>query len=424
MDLTATAPACPCLRRAASGPRDWGLAPRRSERPRDAGEAAAALAAIAGAGEQAWIIGSASRLAACPPVPAARVVVESGGMAGIVAYEPADQTLTVRAGTPLEEVHSRLADDGLEIPGAHFGLADGTVGGMVATDLAGGRRGRSGALRDRLLGMTVAGPDGRVTRSGGRVVKNVAGYDLMRLHAGAHGAFGLIAEVTLRLSPRPEAHAPFERVPGDAAAAAEAAWRIAREAPAVGLVGFIAQGTGPGRVVWVHEGDREWVDEGVRWSAAAFGAPLDTDAADHQAAVEARLRLDALEHVCPERTNVLVRGSLLPSRLPELARRLAGLGLPSMGGHAQSGAAFARLDLEAADGRATLGAVTRAIEDLGGAWKVAGAWSPDDGPAGVDGVIAPWGGIETPWDLYARLKDAFDPARSLGPSAYAIEGPR
>ena len=423
MDLTATAPACTCLRRAATGPRDWGLAPQRSERPRDAREAAAALAAIAVAGEKAWVAGSASRLAACPPVPAAAVVVESGGIAGIVAYEPADQTLTVRAGTPLEEVHSLLEPDGLEIPGAHFGLADGTVGGMVATDLADGRRGRAGALRDRLLGMTVAGPDGRVTRSGGRVVKNVAGYDLMRLHAGAHGAFGLIAEVTLRLAPRPEAHAPFERVLDDAVAAAGAAWRIAREAPALGLVGFVSHGTGPGRVVWVHEGDREWVDEGTRWSAAAFGAPLDTDAAEHQAAVEARLRLHALEHVCPGRTNVLVRGSLLPSRLPDLARRLTGLALPAMGGHAQSGAAFARIDLQAPDGRATLGTVTRTIEELGGAWKVAGAWTPDDGPAGADGVIAPWGGIETPWDLYGRLKDAFDPARSLGPLAYAIGRP-
>jgi len=422
VDLTATAPGCACLRRTAASPRDWGLAPSRSERPRDAREAAAALAAIAAAGEKAWIAGSASRLAACPPVPRAAVVVESAGIAGIVAYEPADQTLTVRAGTPLEEVHTLLAGDGLEIPGAHFGLADGTVGGMVATDLADARRGRAGALRDRLLGMTVAGPDGRVTRSGGRVVKNVAGYDLMRLHAGAHGAFGLVAEVTLRLAPRPEAHAPFERVVGDAAAAADAAWRIAREAPALGLVAFVAHGAGEGRLVWVHEGDREWVDEGARWSAQAFGAPRAGDAADHQAPVEARLRLLALEHVCPERANVLVRGSLLPSRLPDLARRLAGLALPSLGGHAGSGAAFARLDLSAPDGRATLGAVTRAIEDLGGAWKVAGAWTPDDGPAGADGVVAPWGGIATPWDLYARLKDAFDPTRALGPPAYAIGG--
>ncbi|MEO6463121.1 MAG: FAD-binding protein, partial [Candidatus Eisenbacteria bacterium] len=209
MDLTTAPPACGCLARPATAPSDWGLAPTRIERPADGREAAEVLHAAARAGEAAWIAGSASRLAACPPVPRAALVVATAAIAGIVAYEPADQTLTVRAGTPLEDVHATLAEDGLELPGAHFGLADGTVGGLVATDLVDARRGRAGALRDRLLGMTVAGSDGTVTRSGGRVVKNVAGYDLMRLHAGAHGALGLIVEVTLRLAPRPEAHAPF-----------------------------------------------------------------------------------------------------------------------------------------------------------------------------------------------------------------------
>jgi glycolate oxidase FAD binding subunit len=422
LDLTARAPACGCLGRTAGAPGDWGLVALRSERPRDARAAAAALAAVSAAGEAAWIVGSASRLAACPPVPAAAVVIETSGIRGVVAYEPADQTLTVRAGTPLEEVHALLAGDGLELPGAHFGLADGTVGGMVATDLADARRGRAGALRDRLLGMTVAGPDGKVTRSGGRVVKNVAGYDLMRLHGGAHGAFGLVAEVTLRLAPRPEAHAPFERGLDGVAAAADAAWRIAREAPALGLVGFSTLGGRGARLTWVHEGDREWVAAGARWSTDTFGAAGAGDDPDHHAPVEARLRLLALEHVCPRRNNVLVRGSLLPSRLPELARRLAGLALPALGGHAMTGAAFARIDLGAPDGPVILGAVTQAIEELGGAWKVAGAWTPADGPPGRDGVPAPWGGIATPWDLYARLKDAFDPARALGPAVYAAGG--
>jgi glycolate oxidase FAD binding subunit len=268
--------------------------------------------------------------------------------------------------------------------------------------------------------MTVAGPDGAVTKSGGRVVKNVAGYDLMRLHAGAHGAFGLITEVTLRLAPRPEAHAPFERPFADAVGAAEAAWRIAREAPSLGLVGWSAQPGGGGRVTWVHEGDREWIEEGGRWSTAAFGTPGVGDEAAHDGAIEARLRLKALEHVCPERTNVLVPGSLLPSQLPAWARRLAGLALPFVGGHGLTGAAFARLDLDAPDGPATLGAVTRAIEECGGAWRILGDWRGSDGPAPRDGgPAAPWGGIETPWLLYGRLKDAFDPGRLLGPAIYA-----
>ncbi len=349
-------------------------------------------------------------------------MIETSGITGIVAYEPADQTLTVRAGTGLGEVHELLAGDGLELPASHFGLAEGTVGGLVATDLADARRGRAGAVRDRILGMTVAGPTGTVTRSGGRVVKNVAGYDLMRLHAGAHGAFGLVTEVTLRLAARPEAHAPFERGFESAPAAAEAAWRVAREGASIGLVAWNASPGGRAEAVWVHEGDREWVEAGARWSADAFGAG-EGAAVGRPAPVEARLVLKSLEHVCPGRSNVLVRGSLLPSRLPELARRLAGLALPLFGGHAQSGAAFARLDLAAPDGPATLGAVTRAVEECGGAWRIQGAWTPADGPAPANGgPAAPWGGIETPWALYGRIKDAFDPARVLGPAVYGGRG--
>jgi glycolate oxidase FAD binding subunit len=415
LSLSAASP-CGCLARLIHAPSDWGLAPGRVERPADAPAAAEVLRRAAVAGEPAWITGRSTRLAACPPVPRAALVVATSSLSGVVAYEPADQTLTVRAGTPLEEVHALLAEDGLELPGAHFGLAEGTIGGLVATDLADARRGRGGALRDRLLGMTVAGTDGTVTRSGGRVVKNVAGYDLMRLHAGAHGALGLVAEVTLRLAPRPEAHAPFERPFDDVAAAADAAWRIASEAPALGLVAFTSSPGAAARLAWVHEGDREWVEDGLNWSAARFGPLRAEDAPDHSAPVEARLRLKALEHVCPERRNVRVRGSLLPSRLPDLARRLAGLALPLLGGHGMTGAVFARVDLAAADGRATLGAVARAIEDHGGAWKVSGAWTPADGPAGE--ADAPWGGITTPWPLYARLKDAFDPSRVLGPAVY------
>lgn len=413
MDLT-SAPPCSCLSRSVSSPSTWGLTPLRVERPLGAQQAADSLARAAAAAEPTWIVGSASRLGACPPVPSSAVVIETAGCAGVTAYEPADQTITVRAGTRLEDVHALLFEEGLELPGAHFGLADGTIGGMIATDLADARRGRVGALRDRILGMSVATPDGRVTKSGGRVVKNVAGYDLMRLHAGAHGAFGFIAEVTLRLAPRPEAHAPFERAFDSARRAADEAARIAREAPALGLVAWTARPGEPALVAWVHEGDQEQVEAGGLWSARGYGPPQPSDAPDHQAPIAARLRMSALEHVCPERSNLLVRASLLPSRLPEFARRLEGLALPFLGAYVLQGAAFARIDRAAVDGSATLGAVTRAVEELGGAWRVQGAWRDEDGPI--------WGGFAVPHALYARLKAAFDPAGVLGPAVYRAVG--
>ena len=125
--------------------------------------------------------------------------------------------LTVKGGTPLEEIHALLATRGLELPASHFGLSSGTIGGAIASDLADARRGRHGPLRDRILGMEIATTDGRVSRSGGRVVKNVSGYAVGRLVAGSYGALALVTEVTLRLAPQPEAHAAFERAAGSLA---------------------------------------------------------------------------------------------------------------------------------------------------------------------------------------------------------------
>jgi len=137
-------------------------------------------------------MGGASRLAACPPLPTEAAIVATHGLSEVVAFEPGDLTLTVQGGVQIARVHEVLHDHGLELPGSHFGFGGGTIGGALASGLADARRGRGGPLRDRVLGMEIATSDGRVTKSGGRVVKNVAGYDVGRLIAGSHGALALI----------------------------------------------------------------------------------------------------------------------------------------------------------------------------------------------------------------------------------------
>ena len=216
------------------------------------------------------------------------------------------------------------------MPGSHFGLGVGTVGGALSSGLADVRRGRVGPLRDRMLGMEIATTDGRVTKSGGRVVKNVAGYDVGRLIAGSHGALALVTEVTLRLAPRPEMHAPFERGFAAVGEAVRAAVEIARDAPAVGFAAVVGGAGGGATLAWVHEGEHEAVAAGVAWSEARFGAREPHDDAAHGAPVGARLLLSALEHVCPERTNALVRGNVRPSRLPDLVAGLTA-GAPLLG---------------------------------------------------------------------------------------------
>jgi FAD/FMN-containing dehydrogenase len=411
-------PTCGCLKRHAGGPADWGFVPTRTETPRSAPDAARLLAEAARVRTPHWIVGSASRLAALPPTPRSAIALSTAGLAGIVAYEPADLTLTARAGTTLETVHDLLAPDRLELPASHFGLAGGTLGGAVATNLSDARRGAAGPLRDRILGMEIATSDGNVTRSGGRVVKNVAGYDVGRLIAGSHGGLALVTEVTLRLSPMPEAHAPFTRAFASAHEAAGHAFALAQGAPALGLVSVVASNQ-VALLTWVHEGDAEAVEEGVRWSEARHGKALATDAHDHPAPVESRLALKALEHVCPERTNVLLKAGVRPSRVADLLATWSELGPTFLGAHAMHGAAFARFDLGDPAKVRWAHQACLAAQTAGGWWRWQGAWRAGDGPG-----AAPWGGIETPWPLYARLKQAFDPGGLLGPSVYAGEAAR
>jgi len=133
-------------------------------------------------------------------------LLDTRAYAGIVAHEPTELVVTARCGTPLSELESALAANGqmLAFEPPHFGPG-ATVGGCVAAGLSGPRRAAAGALRDYVLGAKLVDGRGRVLRFGGTVMKNVAGYDVSRLLAGALGTLGLIAEISLKLFPRPGA---------------------------------------------------------------------------------------------------------------------------------------------------------------------------------------------------------------------------
>jgi glycolate oxidase FAD binding subunit len=131
------------------------------------------------------------------------VVVSTERLDRILEHEAGDLTATVEAGIRLSALNARLAEAGqmlaLDPPG------DPTVGACLAANLSGPRRHRYGAARDLVLGVTVVLADGTVASSGGKVVKNVAGYDLSKLFCGSAGTLGLIARVSLRLHPLPAA---------------------------------------------------------------------------------------------------------------------------------------------------------------------------------------------------------------------------
>jgi len=124
---------------------------------------------------------------------------------GIIDYQPSELTLTARAGTPLRKINELLAEHGQMLafePPTFDGRA--SLGGCIATALAGPRRPWTGSVRDYVIGIRVLTGDGKDVRFGGKVMKNVAGYDLFRPMAGALGTLGVILDVTLKLLPLPE----------------------------------------------------------------------------------------------------------------------------------------------------------------------------------------------------------------------------
>ncbi|HEV3008104.1 MAG TPA: glycolate oxidase subunit GlcE [Burkholderiales bacterium] len=133
-------------------------------------------------------------------------VLDTRGHAGIVAYEPTELVVTARCGTLLSELEKILETNRqcLAFEPPHFG-AGATLGGCVAAGLSGPRRGSAGALRDFVLGVKLIDGRGQALSFGGQVMKNVAGYDVSRLVAGSLGTLGLIAEVSLKLVPKPQA---------------------------------------------------------------------------------------------------------------------------------------------------------------------------------------------------------------------------
>jgi glycolate oxidase FAD binding subunit len=151
------------------------------------------------------------------------VVLSTGGLDRILEHEAGDLTATVEGGVRLSALRDRLAEAGqmlaLDPPG------DPTIGACVAGSRSGPRRHRYGAVRDLVLGVTIVLADGTVANAGGKVVKNVAGYDLGKLFCGSNGRFGLIARVSLRLHPLPEA-ATTVVVPVTDAEHAHSLWRL------------------------------------------------------------------------------------------------------------------------------------------------------------------------------------------------------
>jgi glycolate oxidase FAD binding subunit len=174
--------------------------------PRDAADVAAIVAAATGPLEP---LGGGSKRQIGKPLGAD--VLDLGALAGIVTYEPAELVLTARAATPLADIERTLAahSQRLAFEPPDFGVLlnaarPQTIGGVLAANLAGSRRVTAGAARDHFLGFRAVSGRGEPFKAGGRVVKNVTGYDLPKVLAGSWGTLAVLTEVTIRVAPAPE----------------------------------------------------------------------------------------------------------------------------------------------------------------------------------------------------------------------------
>lgn len=167
------------------------------------------------AGREGWaclVVGRGSKPGWTRPPKRVDLVLSTRGYAGVVAYEPGDGTVTARAGSTMDEIAREVRAGGHHLtpdvprPGAS------TLGGVVAAGQSGLDRLRFGPVRHNVLGMRVALADGSIAKTGGRLVKNVTGYDLPRLAAGSLGSLGVITQVCLKLWPK---GARFAGVPVD-----------------------------------------------------------------------------------------------------------------------------------------------------------------------------------------------------------------
>jgi glycolate oxidase FAD binding subunit len=181
-----------------------GMLPTRTLRPDTTDDLATVITAAHRAREAIVLWGGGTRIGVGDVPERYDTAVDLSGLAGIVEYSPADLVCTVRAGTTLADLASALRASGQRWPVEAPSPGRATVGGTIASAAAGPSRLRYQHPRDWIIGCVAVLGDGTITKAGGRVVKNVTGYDMTRLYSGSYGTLVALAEITLKLVALPE----------------------------------------------------------------------------------------------------------------------------------------------------------------------------------------------------------------------------
>jgi glycolate oxidase FAD binding subunit len=349
------------------------------------------------------------------------LIVDTGRLSGVVEHAAGDLVAQVRAGTRMADFAAVLAQAGQEIALDVPGTA--TVGGVIASGLAGPRRLRYGTPRDLLIGITIVRADGTVAKSGGKVVKNVAGYDLGKLFAGSAGTLGLITEATFRLHPLPAASAYVTAEYVAVSVACDAVAAAANSPLVASAVELTRAGPdGPIRVGVLLEGSADGVQSRSLRMAGLLGkAEVGTEppawwpgsplAAAGETLIRVSFWVSALPRVLDAIEAAAGRADVSP-----LIAGSAGAGVLYLraSGPAAAVAGFARALREglARDHSGAVGAERGAVVVLAAPSAV------QEELAARDGVNAGMNGAVPGLALMRAVKDQFDPGHRMAPGRF------
>jgi len=373
-------------------------------------EAAASMREAARSGARIALVGGGTHAPALADVDA---VLVTRGMRRIVEYAPEDQTITVEAGITLAELQHELAAHGQRLVVEVAEPERSTLGGAIAANAAGPRRMCYGSLKDLILGVTLVRVDGTAAHAGGKVVKNVAGFDLSKLMVGSFGTLALVTVVTLRVYPLPEATRAF-RVPALSPARVwelVAAMRARRLEPAA-IVAFRAPQDARYDVDVLVEG----FAAGVAAKADAFAA-LCADAgwsiaeSDPEGVAEADAAVRRAGSLRLRATTPPADFAAADERM--LAPLLRALETPATVAYPSLGIAFVAGTPRDADAAASALRVARADAE-----RRAGSLVVETLPGADAHRFERWGTPPPSFPLMQTLKSRFDPGGRLNPGSF------
>jgi glycolate oxidase FAD binding subunit len=385
-------------------------------RPRDPEALAHGLRALGERGLAALVRGGGSRSGLGNPPRGARLVLSTRALSALLELDRAEGVLHALGGAPLAALRDALADSAWELPfdppGAH-----GTLGGTLAAAALGPRHLGFGPARDLVLGLAVVHGDGLRARCGGRVVKNVTGYDLMKLHVGALGTLGVIESAWIRLRPRPaRVRALSTPLAGPGACArALAAARLPSVRAAALVDAHLSPAVEPSRARaegWLLLIELAGDEAAVASDETALRAELGVV----EASPGALARLRALQGEAFGPVGLRFRLSVLPSRLDRVSERLGAAGAARLV-YPASGLVYARvaveLEVDAAAADQAWRAVRAAARDGAGSVRLEAA------PVWAKETRDVFGELPEEARLWRALKQRFDPAGVLNPGRFA-----